>query len=688
MANSTTSNIDEIYKLRKDFTIIGTTGRMGSGCSDFSNMITNRIDFTSNKYIRTPKELFSEDSTNSDSEIFKRKYRICYEYMKTHNQPFKRIPYHSVLLFISITKLFENKNFNSNNIADKLKELIDEFYQPEENKKDYVYKEIAVDNIKNILIRYNLNNLEDVSADNYANLDTLFNSFFEGNFEHFSEEFFRLLKSTDYYLGAMFVHWLGKSIRAKGSPFDISDQSSEGYKVFSKDVIKEVKCTDKLFTVVELINRLIKSYKGKQKERPRRFCIDSLRNSLEIMYLKERYSAFYMVAVHDDENHVANLRNRIFNTYNREENTVNEIETITESTIDLDERENEAESFNTGKFFAPDVENCIQKSEIHIHNPGCCPQYNENTFYTMQEQWIKIFSLILHPGLITPSRDERCMHLAFSLKCNSGCLSRQVGAVIADENNSIQAVGWNETPRGTIPCNQRSLCEVFNGDFNTNTHVYSKLETSSDIKPYKSDQYDSNEKISFKNMARKYNDLLPPDSGLNYSYCFKCFHNEFEGKKNQVHTRALHAEENAMLQIAKHGGQPLLNGILYTTASPCELCAKKAYQLGLSIIYIDPYPGISMKHILENGFNQPNIKMFSGVVGRSYLKLYEPFMAYKDELDLITQHSKPKEKKYKKLQQELQKLLEQEINDSFDFSALKKEIEEGIEKGIYRKKPT
>ena len=92
-----------------------------------------------------------------------------------------------------------------------------------------------------------------------------------------------------------------------------------------------------------------------------------------------------------------------------------------------------------------------------------------------------------------------------------------------------------------------------------------------------------------------------------------------------------------MMQIAKYGGQALKNGILFTTASPCELCAKKAYQLGISqIFYIDPYPGISKTQILDCGIKKPQLHLFTGAIGRAYHKLYEPFMPYKDEIYIRT----------------------------------------------------
>jgi dCMP deaminase len=125
--------------------------------------------------------------------------------------------------------------------------------------------------------------------------------------------------------------------------------------------------------------------------------------------------------------------------------------------------------------------------------------------------------------------------------------------------------------------------------------------------------------------------------GRNLSYCFKDLQNEVEGEKNQVHTRSLHAEENAFLQLAKYGGEPIQGGILFSTASPCELCSKKAYQLGIKkVIYIDPYPGISREHILNAGTDAPELVLFRGALGRAYHRLYQPVMAMKDELQMAT----------------------------------------------------
>ncbi len=122
--------------------------------------------------------------------------------------------------------------------------------------------------------------------------------------------------------------------------------------------------------------------------------------------------------------------------------------------------------------------------------------------------------------------------------------------------------------------------------------------------------------------------------GLKCPFCFKDAYNAVKNEKNQVHTRSLHAEENAFLQLAKSGGMGVDGGILYTTASPCELCSKKAYQLGIKEVeYVDPYPGISGSHVLSSGDPafRPVLRLFGGAIGHAYHRLYDPLLPIKDE---------------------------------------------------------
>jgi deoxycytidylate deaminase len=225
------------------------------------------------------------------------------------------------------------------------------------------------------------------------------------------------------------------------------------------------------------------------------------------------------------------------------------------------------------------------------------------------------------------------MQLAYAAKLNSGCISRQVGAAVTDSNYSIKAIGWNDTPYGQVPCNLRSRDDLLDGQ---DKSAYSEYELGSE------------ELDEFRDFLRESRGKYIPikSSGRNVPYCFSTEYNDLQAKKkglvdlkydkNQVHTRSLHAEENAFLQISKYGGPGIVGGFLFTTASPCELCAKKAYQLGVTkIFYIDPYPGISTSHIIKGGARNPELVLFSGAIGRAFHRLYSPTVPYKDELTAL-----------------------------------------------------
>ena len=226
----------------------------------------------------------------------------------------------------------------------------------------------------------------------------------------------------------------------------------------------------------------------------------------------------------------------------------------------------------------------------------------------LSEQIIKYLALIHQPGLVAPTHIERCMQLAFNAKYNSGCISRQVGAVVTGEDFSVRAVGWNDVPKGQVPCNLRCVEDYCR---NKDAETFSAFELHDTM---------FGETMDKANTLLKGEEIKGNKEGRYYAYCFKDLYNGLKDNKNQVYTRALHAEENAFLQIAKYGGAEIQGGKLFSTASPCELCSKKAYQLGIKeIYYIDPYPGIAQEHILKFGRNNnPQMILFYGAIGNAY----------------------------------------------------------------------
>jgi dCMP deaminase len=262
------------------------------------------------------------------------------------------------------------------------------------------------------------------------------------------------------------------------------------------------------------------------------------------------------------------------------------------------------------------IQSCLALADIYVSNIGSSKDKDTRE---AARQICRYVALMQHPGIVTPNAIERCMQVAFSARLNSGCISRQVGASVTDKNYSIKAIGWNDVPMGQVPCLLRNNSHLLLGK---DENAYSDYERGEEFK-------------------KKLKSICTCDAlvkGRNNTYCFKSIYNKNSGN-NQVHTRALHAEENAFLQLAKYGGQGIEGGYLFTTASPCELCAKKAYQLGIKkIYYIDPYPGISNDHIFASGdlATRPTVLLFNGAVGRAYHELYEPMMPLKDELQEIS----------------------------------------------------
>ncbi|MDK1703780.1 anti-phage dCTP deaminase [Serratia rubidaea] len=385
----------------------------------------------------------------------------------------------------------------------------------------------------------------------------------------------------------------GKSIRRIGKV----DAEYE-----SKDFIPS-----SVFHLPETINRVIKSIR-KVKDGRAYVVIDAIRNPYEAKFFKDRYAAFHLVSINAPDEHRTRYLQKLHKF------SADQIKKI-------DDEESGKGDSEYKHLTNPNVKRCIEISDIHLFNPK--NEYDNNNVLKAQIAWY--IALMQHPGLISPTSMERVMQVAYAVKLNSGCISRQVGAVVTDNDNSIKSVGWNDVAKGQIPCAMRSIDGLIN-DFHSET--YSHYERN-------------NEK--FRGKALEFYETFKPVTqqsssftGRNISYCFKDIHNSIDNNSNQVHTRALHAEENAFLQLAKYGGSGIVGGKLYTTASPCELCAKKAYQLGISeVVFIDPYPGITKDHIINIGFMPPKLIQFRGAIGKAYHRLYEQVIPIKDELDYI-----------------------------------------------------
>lgn len=661
--------LKKLYSLRKDFTIIGLTGRVGSGCSEIAKWLSS--ENFNNDILKSAKK--------NSIEAEEIKFNISCDYLSHPNnwKQFHVIYYKDVLLL----HLFHQAIIEGeNNIDNSIKKIIEIIFQNGENGEFKRFSnrfDFTIDeHLTNLISEFLKSNrgwfekLSELSCDELniclkeKKEDPDFFDFYFKYFEKFSKEFYEILNNHDITKRTRLVHDLANNLREYGC-----------VKNFENKINKEDRTLDNIYTVAETINKLIKVWKANSKDT--KIVIDALKNSLELMYFKEKYSAFYMIATNkSEEERIKYVEDQIRDKYKHLKKE--DIQKHTDQILFLDGSEYKGEAVNKGEFSVPDTENCIQKSDYHIYfSKNALGNKEEKTsksnylYLSLDRQLVKLISLIHQPGIITPTGIERCMQVAYNAKFNSGCISRQVGAVVTDETFSVKSIGWNDVAQHQMPCNLRNVQDLLSV---APSKLFSEYEkTGGEFK-------DINDKThTFKELlAKDYKNLNTETANLegkNCPFCFKTVQNAYEKEKNQVHTRSLHAEENAMMQITKNGGNGLKGGNLFTTASPCELCSKKAYQLGIKkIFFIDPYPGIATKHILKNGIREkdnPKLLMFQGAVGRAFHKLYEPFMAYKDELKILTNIS-PKERFNKK---DIEKLSEKFKNEPELFEKVKESVE-------------
>ncbi|MFZ3129554.1 MAG: dCMP deaminase family protein [Desulfosporosinus sp.] len=125
-----------------------------------------------------------------------------------------------------------------------------------------------------------------------------------------------------------------------------------------------------------------------------------------------------------------------------------------------------------------------------------------------------------------PGWDSYFMQLAFMVAERSTCLRRQVGAVMVKEKQ-ILSTGYNGSPSGLLHCDEVGC-----------------LRQS-----------------------------LSVPSGERQEIC-----------------RAVHAEQNALVQAAKHG-VAIMGADLYVTHQPCVLCTKLLINAGIRrVVYTHSYP--------------------------------------------------------------------------------------------------
>lgn len=593
------NNIKNILNsLRSEFIIIGLTGALGSGCTESAKFLSKE-----NK----PDEINSILDSNCKDEFdleYRKIQRVKYFYEEQQGwNNFFHIRVSDLLFLILI---YEIKN--QDNML-KISEFMDMDIEDETKKIDIFKEKSDFNDIKSLSNTFieAISNQQKTNEIDIKNILDRTNEYINNNIEKSDSIYTKLFQA------------IGKNIRSNGSIY-------KNVKSLLKDTLHLNSEFDNLSVLVipEIIRLTIKHIREKNKvEKKKDFIvIDALRNSYEIEFFRNRYQSFYLFSIMASED---TRKDRILNSFKL---NIDEYKNI----IDFETNDKGVES--------QAINACIGKGDIFVNN-----DMSDSSKSKLYLQLIKYIALIRKPGLFTPNDDERFMQVAFTARYNSGCISRQVGAAVVGADGYLRGFGWNDVPEKHISCLYRTPQQLLS---NNNNFIFSTYE--------RSDKFYIQIKNKFENKNARY---LP--------FCFKDNQNDIEIKnsaikikkndasltisegdiatilknaklKNPTRERALHAEENAFLQISKSGGQTVIGGTLYSTDSPCQLCSKKTMQLKIKrVVYIDAYPDISVDHTLRAGTEDlwPDFDMFSGAIGAAYFKLFVPIIGRKDEIDLM-----------------------------------------------------
>lgn len=185
----------------------------------------------------------------------------------------------------------------------------------------------------------------------------------------------------------------------------------------------------------------------------------------------------------------------------------------------------------------------------------------------------RIMRIIFGDPFVTPTFDEYAMYMAFTAATRSADLSRQVGAVVAKENN-ILSTGANDVPK-------------FGGGLywpvlNTKS---SRIEDVRNGRDYtrNADQNSISKREIIDSIVSKFND---EDTRNIVSKVL----NESAIKDLTEFGRVVHAEMEAILSVGRTNNSTV-GTHLYCTTFPCHNCAKHIVAAGvLSVTYIEPYP--------------------------------------------------------------------------------------------------
>ncbi len=331
--------------------------------------------------------------------------------------------------------------------------------------------------------------------------------------------------------------------------------------------------------------------------KPRKRCayiINSLKHPNEVNRLREIYSTgFYLIGVHSGK------QKRI--VYLNEDKGIDTSKA--QLLIERDEDEDVSYGQHTRKVF--------QMADFFV-------DFDEENSDRFKKSIWRILDIIFGNPFLTPTFDEFAMFTAFTSALRSADLSRQVGAVIA-KNNEIISSGANDCPKYGGGLYWPHL------DYSTNEIVDDKGGRDYTI------EYDSNKK-ELNTIVEDIISRIKTEEHTEQSIR-EMRERILKSKIKDIteYGRVVHAEMEAILMCARNNISTK-GATLYCTTFPCHNCAKHIIAAGITrVVYVEPYPkskafdfhsdSICSK---EDGYDsgKVNYESFIGIGPRKFFDLF------------------------------------------------------------------
>jgi len=302
-----------------------------------------------------------------------------------------------------------------------------------------------------------------------------------------------------------------------------------------------------------------------------KWIVDSIRNPAEIGALQNYSNRFFLLGIYADRDVRWERTKNVFDDDPREFDR-------------LDKNDKGSNNEKHGQR----VEDCFYDADVVLANNEHAEAIGNECFEVLKEKVLQYVDLIEKPRKKTQPLNERevLMAMAYAASQRSSCLKRKVGAVIVDDLGNVISSGYNEVPREESACAKQYMkCY--------RTHVLDAF--FADLKKLVPDT--AEKEVELRERFRGTLKLLD-------------------------HCRALHAEENAIVTLARNGNSiPLEKCTLYTTTYPCRTCANKIHNVGIKrVVYVEPYPQPEAKVILRKA--RIRDECFEGVTYRAFFRLY------------------------------------------------------------------